>query len=119
MIFPATPLALMIVVACIHIAIILPNGVVPAFIQLVTPRTARSQVSAVYVLVINLVGLGLAPLAIGALSARYPADPHALRFALWVCVTLSIAMAFLALLGLQAVVRRAAVPGDAAVVGAA
>lgn len=72
----------LVVVALLQIALGMPIGVVPALIQLLTPATARGQISALYVLSLNAIGLGLAPTVIGALSQRAIGDPHGLRIAI-------------------------------------
>lgn len=74
--------ALLILVALLHFLLGMPIGIVPAYIQLVTASEVRARVSAIYVLVVNIVGLGIGPTAIGALSSLSPDDPRALRMAL-------------------------------------
>jgi hypothetical protein len=76
------PLAIFGVIGLIYFATTMAIGVVPAFIQLITPRTSRGLLSATYVFVINFFGLGIAPALIGSLSARSPNDPYALRAAI-------------------------------------
>jgi hypothetical protein len=43
-------------------------GVGPAALQLVTPNNYRGQVSAAYLFVFNLIGTGIGPMAVGALT---------------------------------------------------
>jgi len=80
------PIALLGLVAVLHFLLGTPIGIVPAYIQLITAPEVRARVSAAYVLVVNIVGLGLGPTLIGAISSLSPDDPAALRIAL-VCVT--------------------------------
>ena len=91
--------AFLIVVALLQTAVGMPIGVVPALIQLLTPASARGQVSALYVLTLNAIGLGLAPTVIGALSQRAIGNSHGLRVAIsQVIITALISASFLLLL---------------------
>lgn len=65
---PHGPAGVLAAVAGLHFAVSMPMGVVPAFLQIATPARARGQVSGFYVLVINLIGLGVGPTLVGALS---------------------------------------------------
>ena len=71
----------LLAVGGLHFAASFPMGVVPAFLQLAAPKEARAQVSALYVLAINVVGLGLGPTLVGALSSSFAPDPGGLRIA--------------------------------------
>lgn len=51
-------------------------------IQLVTPNALRGQVSALYMLVINLVGLGLGPLIVGLFNDLVFTDQSGVRYSL-------------------------------------
>lgn len=51
-------------------------------IQLVTPNQLRGQMSALYLLVINLVGLGLGPLVIGLFNDFFFTGPQGVRYSL-------------------------------------
>ena len=96
------PAPFLVVVALLQTALGMPIGVVPALIQLLTPAAARGRVSALYVLSLNVIGLGLAPTVIGWLSQRAVGDPHGLRLAIgYVIVTALIAAAALLLLLLR------------------
>ncbi len=74
---------LLVLAACIHFVLSLPIAVAPALIQRVTPLQNRSQISAIYVLACNVLGLGLVPVVIGFLSSLTPELPRALRMALF------------------------------------
>jgi MFS family permease len=52
----------------------MPFGVAPAAIQLILPSTMRAQASAVYLFVINLIGMGLGPTLVAALTEDWFAD---------------------------------------------
>ena len=59
-----------------------PFGIGPAALQVITPNRMRAQVSAVYILVINLIGLGLGPFFVAALSQYVFADGMTLGWSL-------------------------------------
>lgn len=63
----------------------LPYPLAATAIQLVTPNRMRGQVSALYMTVINLVGLGLGPMAVGAMTDFLFSAPSDVRYSLaWV-----------------------------------
>jgi MFS family permease len=64
-----------------HVGAMLPIAVVPALIQLRAAPGSRSQVSAAYVMTVNLCGLGLGPAAIGFLSQALSGRANSLRLA--------------------------------------
>jgi MFS family permease len=67
-----------------------PFGVAPAAIQQIMPNEMRGQASAVYLFVVNLIGLGLGPTAV-ALCTDYifGRDPLMLRYSLLIVGTLA------------------------------
>jgi MFS family permease len=69
-------------VFCIQFATGLAVGVGPAVIQPLARSDLRGRVSAVYVLAVNLIGLGIGPVAIGALSDTVFTGPGGLSLAL-------------------------------------
>ncbi|QEH78183.1 MFS transporter [Sphingomonas sp. C8-2] len=79
---PSGPMGLLLVVGGLHFAASMPMGVVPAFLQLATPPAARAQVSGLYVLFINVVGLGLGPTLVGLLSTGMGPDAASLRLSM-------------------------------------
>jgi MFS family permease len=85
------PLVLFPLIGAIHFTGTLATGAVPAFIQIITPRQSRGLISAIYVLIINFIGLGLASVLIGWISAQAPQDPNALRTAISGVVVPSLA----------------------------
>jgi MFS family permease len=91
--FAHEPSVLFPLIGVIHFTATLSTGVLPAFIQIVTPRESRGLVSAIYVLVINFIGLGMTSTLIGWLSARAPQDPSALRSAIAEVVIPSLTVA--------------------------
>ena len=76
-----SPAVLLAFVGAMHFSICLAAGSSPAYIQLVTPRRLRGQISAAYILVLNALGLGVAPALVGWLSSLSANDPHGLRLA--------------------------------------
>jgi MFS family permease len=63
----------------------MPYPMAGTAIQLVTPNRMRGQVSALYMLVINLVGLGAGPLVVGVFNDALFTGPEGVRYSLaWV-----------------------------------
>lgn len=83
--FTRSPQILLIAVALAHFAIAVPNGLGPALTQLLAPAGARTQISALYVMVVNLMGIGLGPVLIGTLSEQFPTRSSGLRHSM--CLT--------------------------------
>lgn len=75
----STLAATYVAIALLHFAVTLPVGVAPALIQLQTLPAVRARVSALYVLVVNLAGLGIGPVVVGAISDILKDDPSGLR----------------------------------------
>jgi hypothetical protein len=59
-----------------------PFGVSAAAIQQMMPGTMRGQASAIYLFVINLIGLGLGPSAVAAITDFVFEDDEAVRYSL-------------------------------------
>lgn len=76
---PEIAIALMIPSA---VLIAMPVGVAVAGLQQLVPANLRGRASAVYLLVVNLLGLGLGPTAVALLTDRLFADPQALGLSL-------------------------------------
>lgn len=63
----------------------MPFPMAATAIQLITPNQLRGQVSALYMMVINLVGLGLGPLIVGLFNDQLFTGPGGVRYSLaWV-----------------------------------
>jgi MFS family permease len=62
------------------------NGVGPMAVNQVTPNQYRAQVSAVYLFVINTLGLGVGPTLVPLLNDRLFHDPLKIRFSLIIVV---------------------------------
>lgn len=65
----------------------LPFGVAPAALHEVTPNEYRGQVIAVYLFVINIIGLGTGPLLVGLMNDHLFANENAVGYSL-VCMAL-------------------------------
>jgi MFS family permease len=61
----------------------------PMSVNQVTPNQMRGQVSAVYLFVVNFIGQGLGPLAVGVISDYVIKDPAEIRYALLIVVLAS------------------------------
>ncbi len=75
----------------------MPFGVAPAAIQEIMPNSLRSQASALYLFVVNLVGLGLGPTAVALVTDYVFHDDKAVRYALPIVSTLAEVVAILLL----------------------
>ncbi|HVT36245.1 MAG TPA: MFS transporter, partial [Nevskiaceae bacterium] len=63
----------------------MPFGVAPAAIADIVPPAMRGQASAVYLFIVNLIGLGLGPTAVALFTDQVLHDPQAIRWSLmWV-----------------------------------
>ena len=76
-------LALMLI-GLTQFLITLPFGVAPAALHEVTPNQFRGQVIAIYLLFINLIGLGLGPLMVGVLTDYVFRDESMLNYSMLV-----------------------------------
>lgn len=59
-----------------------PAVFAPAVLQLFTPNRMRAQVSAIYLFVVALIGMGLGPVVIGVMNDYVFGDPAALRYSI-------------------------------------
>jgi MFS family permease len=65
----------------------MPFGVGPAAIQEIVPNSMRGQVSALYLFVVNLLGLGLGPTAVALVTDYVFRDDQAVRYSLLIVTT--------------------------------
>ena len=109
-----SPTSMLIAIACAQFAISVPNGLGPALIQLMTPNGARGQMSAVYVMTMNLMGLGIGPVAVGFASQYLWAPPSGLRYAVAFVTSLALICSIVALRQLTKTLRSGigALPAD-------
>jgi MFS family permease len=62
-------------------------GVAPAALQQVVPNEMRAHVSAMYLFVVNIIGLGLGPTVIALLTDRVFHNDNMLRYSLLIACT--------------------------------
>lgn len=74
------------------------GGLPPVSLQLVTPNALRARVSAIYFLVMSLLGVGCGPTAVGLTTDYVFGHPEDLRFALAIVAGGTLAVAALVLL---------------------
>ena len=90
--------------ACVFAAA--PFGIAPAAIQQMMPAAMRGQASAVYLFILNLIGLGLGPTAVAFLTQHVFGRDDAVNYSLLVvAVTASLAAAALLWTGLNPFLR--------------
>jgi MFS family permease len=70
-----------------------PFGIAPAAIQQMMPPTMRGQASAVYLFSINLIGLGIGPTAVGALTQYAFGRDDAVRYSLVIVTSAACGLA--------------------------
>jgi len=70
-----------------------PFGIAPAAIQQMMPPTMRGQASAVYLFSINLIGLGIGPTAVGALTQYAFGRDDAVRYSLVIVTSVACGLA--------------------------
>ena len=75
----------------------LPHGISPAAIQLVTPNQMRAQVTALYFLTVNLIGLGIGPTFVALLTDYVYEDPALVGHSLATVVAISAPLSALIL----------------------
>jgi MFS family permease len=94
---PTPELALALFVPATFLAT-LPYPLAGTSIQLITPNRLRGQVTALYMLVINVVGLGMGPLIVGALTDFVFTEPADVRYSLSIVNAVAAPLALLLLL---------------------
>jgi len=98
---PSGDLAAAILVPTIFVAS-LPVGVAAAAVQEIMPNVMRGQASALYLFVINLIGLGLGPTAVAVMTDYVFHNDNAVHYSLLIVGTLAhIGAALLLWLGLK------------------
>lgn len=70
-----------------------PFGVAPAAIQQIMPNAMRGQASAIYLFVINLIGLGVGPLAVAMTTDYIFRNDQAVNYSLVIMTTLAHVLA--------------------------
>ncbi|HEX3950502.1 MAG TPA: MFS transporter [Steroidobacteraceae bacterium] len=82
------------------------NGVGPMAVNQVTPNQYRAQVSAVYLFVVNALGLGVGPTLVPLLNDRLFHDPLKIRYSLIIVVFCSALAAIALLLRVRPIYRQ-------------
>lgn len=75
-------------------AMSLTVGAAPASVQGLVPESLRGQASAVYLFVVNLIGLGIGPTAVALLTDRLFADDQAVGFSMFIVTAVTMASAW-------------------------
>jgi MFS family permease len=81
MLMPTVELALVFLVPTVLMST-MPIPCAGTSIQLIVPSRARAQVSALYITISSLVGMGLGPMLVGLLNDYVFHDPLAIRYSL-------------------------------------
>jgi MFS family permease len=98
---PSAPWAAALLIAVVFF-MSMPFGVAPAAIQQMMPNAMRAQATAFYLFVINLVGLGLGPTLVAALTEDVFRDQNAVHYSLLIVgAVANLAAAILLWLGLK------------------
>jgi MFS family permease len=82
------------------------TGLIPAATQLVTPNELRGQMTALYLMLTAIVGLGLGPTLVALLVDFYFEDTMAVGKAMSLVISTSLAIAVLLMLTGKSVYRR-------------
>jgi MFS family permease len=90
---PTAPLALMLFAPAIFLSN-MPFACAATSIQLITPNRARAQVTAIYIMLTTLVGLGIGPVVIGLMTDHLFRDPADVRYSLAIVVGLPAPIMF-------------------------
>lgn len=94
---PSGELALALFVPAVFLGT-MPYPMAATALQLATPNELRGQVTALYMLIVNAVGLGLGPVIVGALSDQIFTGPDGVRYGLALVNALCAPLAMIALL---------------------
>lgn len=76
----------------------MPFGAAPAAIQEVVPNRMRGQASAIYLFVVNLIGLGIGPTAVALITDYVFGDDQAVRWSILIVALSASALATVTLL---------------------
>lgn len=91
------PPSLLIVIALAEFFVVMPLGTAPALTQILTPAGSRGQMSALYVMSVNLIGIGIGPVLAGAASEALFTGPAGLRHAVSLTSSAFLAVSLLLL----------------------
>lgn len=87
------PWSLLVVAGGLHFLMAAPIGIIPAYVQIISPYNVRGQVSSLYVLTVNIVGQTVGPSAIGFISGLAPDSAYGLRQAISIVSAVSLCIA--------------------------
>lgn len=89
--YPLMPTAGLAVTLLVPYAFLMSTmfGVAPAALQQVAPNEMRAQVGAMYLFVVNIIGLGAGPTVIALLTDRVFHDDNMLRYSLLIACTVA------------------------------
>lgn len=83
------------------------TGLIPASLQLITPNELRGQVSALYLLLTALIGLGIGPTAVALMTDYYFKDTMKVGAAMAIIIAIALSIAVLLMLsGRKAYLQR-------------
>jgi MFS family permease len=82
---PSAPLALTLLAPAIFLSNI-PYACAGTALQLIVPNRARGQVSAMYITMTTLIGLGVGPLIVGLMTDRLFPEPTGIRYSMAIVV---------------------------------
>ncbi len=108
---PSAAAAQVLLVPAIFLSM-MPYPCAGTAIQLIVPNRARAQVTAIYVTITTLVGLGVGPFVVGTMTDRVFHDPAEIRYSLAVVIGVAAPLMF-ALLMAACAPYRALRAGDA------
>ena len=81
-----TPGPTLAAIACLILFLSVHTGLSPTALQLITPNELRGQVIALYLFILNLIGLGCGPTAVALLTDRYFKDTSAVGHSLAIII---------------------------------
>ena len=87
-----TSIAFIVLFLAVH------TGLIPAALQLVTPNELRGQVIALYLFILNLIGLGFGPTAVALITDRYFEDTMQVGKSLAITQVIALAIGVLLIL---------------------
>ncbi|TBV77108.1 spinster family MFS transporter [Pseudoxanthomonas winnipegensis] len=96
--FAPSPTIALVAIALTTFFLGMPVALAPSILQAVTPNRLRGQVTSIYLLLVNLIGLGLGPFLVAAGTDYVLGDEHRVGLSLGMVCTLSAAIGALCLM---------------------
>lgn len=100
----------LIVCAAMNFFLSFPFGIAPAGLQALTPNRMRGQVTAAYMLVVNLLGMGLGPTMVALITDYVFADDQALAYSLMIMSLVSLPVGVICLNAARPLYRAVTLP---------